>query len=270
MVAVLLLFLVLTAYSLSSKTDNKENFPAVKISTKIPKQNLKSQSIKQVYPSEIIDLTNWKLTLPIGQSENPTEIQQPELASFIFDPWFIVAPVGSGVRFRAAVNGVTTKNSDYPRSELREMTNNGMTRAAWLSKSGTHTMFIDQAITAVPKKKKHIIAGQIHDKNDDVIVVRLDHPKLHIKVGDKIVRTLDSDYVLGERFTVKFVVKGNKTSIYYNGNQNSAYTLNKEYSSAYFKAGAYTQSNCQREGSSLCADNNYGEVIIYKVEVTHQ
>jgi uncharacterized protein YycO len=43
------------------------------------------------------------------------------------------------------------------------------------------------------------------------------------------------------------------------------------FSGAYFKAGAYVQSNCQGKkkvaGESCDA---YGEVVIYKVSVTHQ
>src|SRR5690606_19593315 len=34
------------------------------------------------YPSEVLDLSDWKLTLPTGEEEDPTEITQPELASF--------------------------------------------------------------------------------------------------------------------------------------------------------------------------------------------
>jgi hypothetical protein len=36
----------------------------------------------------------------------------------------------------------------------------------------------------------------------------------------------------------------------------------------YFKAGAYVQSNCQRE--AVCAPTNYGEVLIYKLSVAHR
>ena len=69
-------------------------------------------------PSQVFNLTNWKLTLPIGLLKSPAEIKQPELGTYKIDPWFIVAPDG-GVRFRAPVNGVTTGGSNYPRSELR-------------------------------------------------------------------------------------------------------------------------------------------------------
>jgi hypothetical protein len=224
------------------------------------------------YPAQILNLTNWKETLPIGPSENPTEIKQPALATFKSDPWFIVSPGGQGVRFRAPVSGVTTDGSTYPRSELREMTNNGQSNASWSTSSGTHTMTIDQAITALPQGKKHVVAGQIHDSKDDVIVIRLEEKKLFVDIGGDDGATLTSNYVLGTRFTVKFEVKDGKTSIYYNGSSTPAETITKPYSGAYFKAGAYTQSNCSTEksnGNAPCSNTNYGEVVIYDLKVTH-
>ncbi|OGE70564.1 hypothetical protein A2617_03365 [Candidatus Daviesbacteria bacterium RIFOXYD1_FULL_41_10] len=219
-------------------------------------------------PQTAINLADWKLTLPIGSVESPTEIKQPALNTYQIDPWF-VANSGGGVRFRAAVNGVTTSGSGYPRSELREMTDNGSTKASWSSTSGTHTMFIDQAITSLPKTKQHVVAGQIHDSLDDVIVIRLESSKLYINVDGKNIYTLDSNYTLGKRFTVKFVVSGGKTSIYYNNSADPSYILDKSYSGGYFKAGVYTQSNCTKEVSGLCSDSNFGEVVIYQLNVTH-
>jgi hypothetical protein len=227
--------------------------------------------IDVTYPSNVLNLSSWKITFPFGSDERPVEIKQPELSMYKINPWFMVTTEGNGVVFRAAVNGVTTSGSDYPRSELREMTNNGKTNAEWSSNEGTHTMFLDQAITAVPKIKQQIVVGQIHDNDSDVIVIRLDYPYLHIKVDGKNVYTLDSGYQLGERFTVSFSVKDNQTKIYYNNSIEPVYQLNKKYSDSYFKAGAYTQSNCDKEQSPLlCNNNNYGEVIIYKLEVAHQ
>lgn len=222
-------------------------------------------------PAQVLNLTNWKMTLPIGSDEKPTEVKQPVLATYKLNPWFVVTEDGKAVRFRAPVSSVTTTGSNYPRSELREMTNNGMEKASWDTLTGTHTMTIDQAITAVPQTKKHVVAGQIHDADDDIIVIRLEYPTLYVNVdGDNVV-TLDKNYTLGKRFTVKFVVHNNKTDIYYNDSSTPIYTLNKAYTGAYFKAGAYTQSNCSREANaSLCTDQNYGEVIIYDVTVNHQ
>src|SRR3972149_7290470 len=111
------------------------------------------------YASEILDLANWKLQLPIGTQGSVTEIKQPALATYSSDPYFLVTSSGNGngVQFRAPVNGVTTSGSSYPRSELREM--NGTANASWSTTSGTHTMYIDQAVTAVPKTKQQIVVG---------------------------------------------------------------------------------------------------------------
>ena len=218
-------------------------------------------------PAQVLDLSNWKQTLPIGKKKKPAEIEQPTLANYSADPYFHINPSGNGIICRAPVNGVTTSNSGYPRSELREMTNNGTKEASWSTTSGTHTMYIDQAITSVPKTKKHVVAGQIHDSDDDVIVVRLEYPKLFVDINGKTGPTLDSNYTLGKRFTVKFVAENGQIKIFYNGSSNPAYTLAKKSSGNYFKAGAYTQSNCSKE--SDCSDNNYGEVEIYALNVQH-
>lgn len=226
------------------------------------------------YPSKILNLTNWKITLPIGTDKKPThpkEIKQPELMTYKIDPWFTLTSDEKGVLFRAPVSGPTTGGTKYARSELREMTDAGASKAKWSSTEGTHTMFLDEAITAVPKIKQHVVAGQIHGSSDDIIVIRLEFPNLYVNVNGKNVYTLDPYYTLGKRFTVKFLVTGGQTKVFYNGNSQSSYTLDKNYSGAYFKAGAYTQSNCNKEfWFWLCNANNYGEVAIYNLIVTHQ
>lgn len=224
-----------------------------------------------IYPSQVLNLSNWKITLPFGYSESPNEVRQPQLSKYKIDPWFVIDPNSNSVIFRAPVDGVTTSGSDYSRSELREMSNNGRINASWSSSTGSHTMFLDQAITAVPKTKQQIVTGQIHDGQKDIIVIRLDYPNLHIRVDGKNVYTLDPNYRLGSRFTISFVVKNNQTKVYYNNSVDPVYQLDKNYSDSYFKAGAYTQSNCEKEKLPLlCNNGNYGEVKIYKVEVTHE
>lgn len=222
-------------------------------------------------PANILNLTNWKITLPIDGSDSGTdadEVKQPALATYSIDPYFKNNSTNTGVQFRAHTGGATTSGSGYPRSELREMTNNGTTNASWSSGSGTHTMEIDQAITHLPVVKPHIVAGQIHDGSDDVIVFRLEGQKLFIDINGSDGPTLNSAYVLGTRFKVKFVVSGNQTKCYYN--DVLKYTLSKSYSGAYFKAGAYTQSSCTGTPGSSESCSAYGEVIIYNVTVTHQ
>lgn len=218
------------------------------------------------YPADVLNLTNWYLGLPIGQSESPTNIRQPQLATYSIDPWFVTTAGCTGVRFRAAVNGVTTSGSSYPRSELREMKNNGADNASWSSTSGTHTMVVQEAITALPQDKPHVVAGQIHDSSDDVSVFRLEGTNLYVTNGDTSHHKLvTSGYQLGTRFEAKFVVSGGTIRAYYNGVLQT--TISRGFSGGYFKAGAYTQANCGN--SDPCSTSNYGQVEIYGLTVTH-
>lgn len=217
------------------------------------------------YPADVLNLRNWYIGLPIGDEESPLNVEQPELATYSIDPWFRATPDCTAVQFRAAVNGVTTSGSNYPRSELREMTDSGTVKASWSSTSGMHTMVIDQAITAVPQGRPNIVAGQIHDASDDISVFRLEGSKLYITDENEKHTLITENYVLGTRFEAKFVVGNGQIKAYYNGVLKA--TLSKSFTGGYFKAGAYTQANCGN--ASPCGESNYGEVKIYGLTVSH-
>ena len=123
------------------------------------------------FPGQVIDLANWYLTLPTGERDQPDDVHQPELNTFT-DRWFRLDDTRDGVVFTANAGGVTTKNSSYPRSELREM--NGPEKAGWSNTTGTHTLRLRQAVTQLPTVKPHVVTAQIHDAEDDVIEVRLE------------------------------------------------------------------------------------------------
>src|ERR1700750_1643837 len=75
------------------------------------------------------------------------EVHQPQLNTFT-NPWFHLDDTRTGVVFTASAGGVTTKNSTYPRSELREMT--GTEKASWSNTTGTHVLRLRQAVTRLP------------------------------------------------------------------------------------------------------------------------
>ncbi|WEK18032.1 MAG: polysaccharide lyase family 7 protein [Candidatus Pedobacter colombiensis] len=232
--------------------------------------NVSAQQTKKL-PAQVLDLGNWKLNIPEGIKTpcESDEYRQPELQTYSNENWFYVNRGGNAVVFRAITGGTTTKGSGYPRSELREMTDNGTKNASWSSETGTHTLFIDQSIIHLPVKKPHIVVGQIHDANDDIIVFRLEKNKLFVKMGNDKGPVLDENYQLGTRFTMMFKVSNNQTECYYN--EKLKFTYLKAFTGAYFKAGAYVQSSCQGkrkvEGEACDA---YGAVEIYKVWVKHE
>ncbi|MFE6026636.1 polysaccharide lyase family 7 protein [Streptomyces niveus] len=221
-------------------------------------------------PAKVLGLTsNWKIQLPVddpnASGTQPLEIKQPALASYDNAPWFTPTSACDGVKFRAAVNGATTTNTSYPRSELREMTNNGASNASWSSTSGTHTLIVDQAINRLPSTKSHVVAGQIHDGNDRS-VFRLEGTSLYVtKDNDTHHKLVTDNYKLGTEFEAKFVVGGGNIKAYYNGVLQT--TIPVKFTTGYFKAGVYTQANCGN--SSPCDTSNYGETTLYNVSVKH-
>lgn len=216
-------------------------------------------------PSAVLNLANWKLTLPIETSHpgSPDEIKQPELASYSLNPYFMLNSARNGVVFRAHVGGATTSGSSYPRSELREMTNFGKQNASWSNSSGSHSMIARQAITHLPPVKPEVVAGQIHDALDDVVMIRLEGKRLFVEASGEEVGVLEANYALGTIFTVQIVAAEGSIKVFYNGDLRVNY--NKSGSGFYFKAGCYTQSNPARGDSA----SEYGEVVIYYLNVSH-
>src|SRR3990167_1598532 len=216
-------------------------------------------------PSTVLNLSNWKLTLPVDtpHAGAPDEIMQPELSTFTLSPYFQPNGNKNGVVFRANVGGATTSGSQYPRSELREMTGSGKYLASWSSTNGTHTMTIRQAITHLPVAKPDVVAGQIHDATGDVIMIRLEGKRLFIEGDGEAIGELETNYSLGTVFTVKVMAAEGRIKVYYNDLIKMDYS--KTGSGYYFKAGCYTQSNLN-EGDSVGA---YGEVVIYDLQVSH-
>ena len=219
-------------------------------------------------PAEVLDLSAWKVTLPADLPErkgSPDEIRQPQLKTFIEPGAFFVNENGKGVVFRAISGAMTTVNSKYPRSELREMTADGSASAAWNTNDDhIHTMTLQQAVTKTPEVKPHVVCAQIHDKKDDVMMVRLEGQRLFIernKTGDV---ELDTAYVLGTSFNLRIEAGNGRVKVWYND------VLSMDWETVrtgcYFKAGCYTQSNVEKGDKP----DAYGEVVITALAISHQ
>ncbi len=218
-------------------------------------------------PANSLDLSHWMLTLPVDtvRSGSPDEIKQPALESFVDLRYFLVNEMDSGVVFRAHCGGSTTKGSKFPRCELREMTDGGRARAAWDTDGQTfHTLTMRAAITKTPPVKKHVVCAQIHDLEDDVMMIRLEGTKLFIErnsVGDVM---LDHDYELGAPIDVKIQAGDGHINVWYEGDLKMNWKVSRR--GCYFKAGCYTQSNLEKGDAA----ESYGEVVIYQLDVEHK
>jgi len=212
-------------------------------------------------PADVIDLAPWYLTLPTGAAGSPETIENPALAKFTNEA-FKLTDKRDGVVFSARAGGVTTKNSSYPRSELREM--NGSEHAAWSNTTGSHTLDVCEAIMKTPTVKPEVVAAQIHDASDDVMQIRLEGKTLMVQYNDgKTETVIDPNYVLGTPYNVRIVAEGGKVDVLYNGEKKAELPLSG--SGWYWKVGAYVQSSPEK-GESPDAT---GEVAVYSLKVVH-
>ena len=226
-------------------------------------------------PAQVLNLTNWKVTLPIAKPSTTVamEVLQPQLASYSISPYFMVNTAGNAVIFQANAGGATTSGSSYPRSELREMANNGTQLASWSTTLGTHSMVIKEAVSHLPIVKPQVVTAQIHDASGDIIEIIADGLRKNADGtfgicvcynGSEQSNCLDNNYTMGTAYNLQIVASGGHITIWYNGVQKFDFTNNS--SGDYFKAGSYTQSNTSKGD----APDAYGEVDIYDLQVTHQ
>lgn len=86
---------------------------------------------KKSKPADVLDLSGWKISLPIDTNGKGKATQVEEKAiseGYELPGYFYVNEAGDGVVFSSPVKGVlTSKNTTYTRSELREMGRRGDT-----------------------------------------------------------------------------------------------------------------------------------------------
>ena len=211
-------------------------------------------------PSDVLDLSDWYLTLPTGKPGKPDTVEQPALHT-LTNQFFKLAPAGDGVEFSAPGSGVTTKNSQYPRSELREI--NGRDKAAWSNTSGSHILDVCEAFDRLPGAKPEVVGAQIHDAVSDVMEIRLEGQKLAVQYNDgKSEQVLDPAYKLGTPYHLRIVAGDSRVVVLYNGQQKAV--LPVRGSGWYFKIGAYVQSNTRTGDRS-----SSGAVTVYSLKVRH-
>jgi hypothetical protein len=113
----------------------------------------------KVAPGGNFDLSIWELQEPVGAAGAPTTITPGALEgpSGFQDSYFFTDSTDGAMTFWDPENGVTTPDSSYPRSELREMNTDG-SEANW-PVAGTNTL---SATVEVPQVPDHVCVGQIH------------------------------------------------------------------------------------------------------------
>ena len=225
-----------------------------------------------VPPSKNFDLSTWELTLPTGATLDPTIIGPSQLTGGYTSQYFFTGPDGS-MDFWAPVTGVTTMNSKYPRSELREM--KGGSEYNWSLTAGTATLSASVAVTQLPPPSGKVVVGQIHaNGTSDLPLLELAYKGTGV-ISAEILPTfssttqtdtqLASGVALGECFTYTIQTDSSALlQISVNGQTGYKQTVDASWEAAtfYFKAGDYVQENTG-------ASTDGAAVSFYSLSVSH-
>lgn len=102
-----------------------------------------------------VDLSGWKLTLPVEGDSGKAANVEPAQAT---DPWLTWG--AQGLTFTAPLQGATTANSSHPRTELINLTD------FTAGDSGKHTLRAQLAVDQTPPDTGDVIVGQLHGSAD--------------------------------------------------------------------------------------------------------
>lgn len=170
--------------------------------------NQKPEQLPPPGPPGKIDLSGWKLSIPVPNKKGtPTQLEP----AYTVSPWMVARPDGA-LEFWAPSRGVTTENSDHPRTELNSLTN---------FRSGQEARTLRASVTVLqePEDGEGIILGQIHGAADissvAYVMLRYQDKKVEVVVkqvqngDDRIIYPLLEDVQLNHRFD--FTISDNGT-----------------------------------------------------------
>lgn len=246
-----------------------------------------------------IDLSNWKVTLPIGK---PIEVEPPEILNYGSNetvlPFMYNDSTDASLVFYT-YPGATTNNSSYSRTELREQMVPGSNNTNWTFAQGGNmkgTLKVDQVTNEDDGDPHRIIIMQIHgrltnqqrnlineDDNNAPPVLKIYWNEGRIRVHRKILKDLDvnnidilktsawtdeaewlGDPVDYDAFTLEIDVSDGYMAIILNGEDRLEYTdihvAKWGIFENYFKAGNYLQSTDPDASSTI---------KYYDLEISH-
>lgn len=227
-----------------------------------------------VPPGSNFDLSIWQLQLPSGTTDNPDQKSPAQLEAGFTNQYFYTDTGDGSMTFWCPENGVHTMNSNYARSELREMNADG-SAANW-GLSGTHTL---NNTLKVVKTDGTVVIGQIHigsaiqsgltastkpllelyyHSNGDITVGVENDP-----TGGQTVSPVIANIPLGQQFSYQIKESNNTLTVTINGAATS-YAVPSGFVGygEYFKAGDYFQT----AGSSATIG---AQVQVYALSVSH-
>lgn len=247
-----------------------------------------------------IDLSEWKVTLPIADTDgSPIEIHPPAILNYgtntTLQPFMYNDSTDGSLVFYTYPAGATTANSSYPRTELRELMNGGDGKTNWTFPQGGRmkgTLAL-QEISAGDRTIIMQIHGRLTDAQKALIgasdnnappMLKIYWVNGKVRVKTKVLKNLNATYeesletdawgddnghtfsetVENEPFTLEIIASDGRMEVILNDTESVVYDdihIQKwSIFENYFKAGNYLVST---------DSNAFAKVKYYDLEVTH-
>ena len=206
----LLSFIVIIFLSDNATSQNKRS-SVTDSKTKVDKRNKRKKKQKIKLPN--IDLSHWKVTLPVANEEGkPFEIDPPEILNFakmdIAKPYMYIDSTRGAIVFHSMPTNSKTRNTKYTRSELREQMVPGDNSVNWTFKQGAYMkgkLSMEASSKDSDGKYHRTIIMQIHgrltneqrdligeDDNNAPPILKIYWDKGKIRVKTKKLKNLDA------------------------------------------------------------------------------
>jgi hypothetical protein len=193
-------------------------------------------------------------------------------------PWWYSKLNADGIpvaQFSAPLGGATTStNTKYARCELREYERDGITKMAFDPNDGDHWIEGIYRVPSLSVDKRGVCVQQMHDPNDDVIMVRTENngsgTGLYLNYNGTRVATLNSNFIVGQEFYLKMRVNNGTPSVYYTTNLASIPSTPTHTAAGYFSSastGWYQKTGCYNQSNESTDPTLDPDASIIKVEV---
>lgn len=207
-----LLLILLTIFLSVNATAQNTKSSVTKSDVKVQKKRKKNKKKKYKLPE--IDLSHWKVTVPVNKDNGkPLEVSPPEIQKYATNdalkPYmYNDSTRAGGLVFYAYPTNSTTANTKYSRSELREQLVPGKNNVNWTFKQGGN-MKGELAIEDISKDKNgkyhKVIIMQIHGRltnqqrelidkkdNDAPPILKIYWHNGKIRVKTKVLKSLNA------------------------------------------------------------------------------
>jgi hypothetical protein len=290
---ILVYFLLILQVSCQEKTTENLSFYETY-------QNQNTNAEQDTYKLPNIDLSHWKVTLPIGR---PIEVAPPEILNYATNetlkPFFYNDSIKGALVFYTYPDA-STANSSYSRTELREQLVPGSNSTNWKFEEGGNmkgTLEVSEMSKDTNGNYYRTIVMQIHGiltneqkqligetDNNAPPMLKIYWVNGQIRVKTKILKNLNAsetemlheeawgddegytfpEYVGFDKFTLEVKVSSGKMEVILNENSSKVYEsihIQKwGIFENYFKAGNYFQSKDKE---------SFSKVKYYELIVTH-